>query len=414
MTINRIAVVGASLAGLRTVQSLRLEGYTGEILVVGDEDEMPYDRPPLSKEVLAGTRTWDSVALQPPGGIDALDAQWMLGRRATALDIGQRELQLDAGTRLAYDAVILATGARPRVLPFPGATLPGIHLLRSLADCRGLVQELAGAQRVAVVGAGFIGCEVAAACRQRGLQVSLVERAALPLVDALGPEAGNTVRGLLVERGVELLCEASVQGFEGTSRVEGIRLGSGEFVAADVVVVAVGVTPNTDWLNDSGLSLADGIVCDATGRCADGVYAAGDVARWDHALFGQIRVEHWSTAVEHGLYLGWRVLAEPGGTVAEFAGVPFFWSDLFDAKIQFVGVAHPSATRHVVPGLSEGQMVVLYEYDDIVVGAFGLRCPALVLRLRREMGRSSLAHVRVQIQSLIAPRSQSTTAKESA
>ena len=375
-----------------------MQGYNGDLIVVGEEPHMPYDRPPLSKEVLAGSRAVDDTALAVPGGIGELDVDWRLGRRALGLDVNDRQIDIGGGEFLSFDAAVIATGAAPRRLRVPGSDLPGVHVLRTRDDLVGLIDDLAGRTRVAVVGAGFIGCEVASSCRQRGLDVALVEARSQPLFDALGPTAAHAIEQLLASHGVGMHMNAAIAGLVGDDRVTGVDLEDGTTINADLVVMAVGVSPNTDWLSGSGLVIGNGVVCDSTGQAAPGVFAAGDVARWDHPRFGSIRVEHWTTAVEHGLYLGERILHDGSEAPAPFDTVPFFWSDLFDAKLQFVGVAPPDAEHHVIAGLGRHKLLVVYALDGLAVGTLGIDCPAQILDVRDKMGRTSVTEVERALQ----------------
>jgi 3-phenylpropionate/trans-cinnamate dioxygenase ferredoxin reductase component len=382
---ERVVVVGASLAGLRTAQALRSGGYEGALTLVGDEEHEPYDRPPLSKQVLAGEWDVDRIALREPGGYDALGIDLRLGRRAVDLDVAGRTVELHGGERLAWDALVVATGARPRVLPGT-PDLDGIHLLRTLDDSLALRRALEDGPRVVVVGAGFIGAEVAAVARTRGLDVTVLEALPVPLSRGLGPEMGAACAAVHLDHGVDLRCGVGVAGFEGHDRVEAVRLSDGAAVAADVVVVGVGVSPTTGWLEASGLELRDGVVCDQACRAVDasGVWAAGDVARWPNALFGEeMRVEHWTNAAEQGGAVAANLLAAPDA-VQPFAPVPFVWSDQYDAKIQIVGRGRAGDEVRVVHGaVADRRFVALYRRDDRLVGAIGFNMPKLLMGYRR-------------------------------
>ncbi len=385
MTAPRnILVVGASLAGLRAVEALRRLGYAGRITCVGAERHLPYDRPPLSKEVLRGTREPEGTALRKPDSYDELEVDWRLGQRATALDLEARCVELDGGERLRFDGLLIATGARPRTLP-DTPRLAGIHTLRSLDDCLAIRAALAHTPRVAVVGAGFIGAEVAASCRERGLEVTLIEALPVPLAAALGTRMGEVCAALHRDHGVDLRCGAGVSGFEGGDRVEAVRLADGKRVPADLVVVGVGVEPEVDWLRASGLALDDGVVCDATCAAgAPGVVAAGDVARWHNLLFDQaMRVEHWTHAVEQGEAAAARLLASDA-EAQPFESVPFFWSDQYDRKIQLAGSAAPSDAVRIVHGEVEARrFVALYGRAGRLVGALGFNRARYLMQYRR-------------------------------
>ena len=282
-TQRTIVIVGASLAGLRAAETLRREGYDERVVLVGAETHLPYDRPPLSKELLAGEWEAEHVALRKQP-YDELDLDMRLGRRATGLDVSARAVVLDGGETIAFDGLVVATGSRPRTIP--GAPeLDGVFVLRTLDDCLAIRSRLDAAPRVVVIGAGFIGSEVAATCRGRGLDVTVLEMLPTPLARAVGPVVGDACGRLHREHGVDLRCGVTVAGFEGHERVARVWLADGTAFDADLVVVGVGVAPETDWLEGSGLTLDDGVVCDATCLAAPGVVAAGDVARWPNPLF---------------------------------------------------------------------------------------------------------------------------------
>jgi NADPH-dependent 2,4-dienoyl-CoA reductase/sulfur reductase-like enzyme len=381
--VERIVVVGASLAGLRAAEALRWGGFTGTLVLVGAEEHPPYDRPPLSKQVLAGNWDADRVWLRKPDDYEPLGLDLRLGQQATDLDVAGREVVLHGGERLPYDAAILATGAAPRRLPGT-PQLDGVVELRTLDDALALRAAFEQQPRVVVVGAGFIGAEVAATARQRGLDVTVLEALPVPLSRGLGDRMGMACAALHLDHGVDLRCGVGVAGVEGEERVSGVRLTDGSVVAADVVVVGVGVAPATAWLESSGLELNDGVVCDEHCRAAPGVYAAGDVARWTNPLFDEsMRVEHWTNAAEQGQAAAENLLAGEGrGT--PFAPVPFFWSDQYDVKIQFAGRSRPGDDVEVVDGSLEAhRFVALYGRAGRLVGCLGFSRPRLVMTYRR-------------------------------
>jgi NADPH-dependent 2,4-dienoyl-CoA reductase/sulfur reductase-like enzyme len=378
-------VAGASLAGLRVAETLRAEGFDGRLVIVGAEPHRPYDRPPLSKEVLAGK--WDHTETALVGD-DELDAEWRLGTRAVNLDLADRRLALDTGEAVAFDGLAIATGSAVRELPGT-PPLAGIHTLRTLDDCLALKAELdAGPRRVVVVGAGFIGSEVAATARSRGLEVTLVEALPVPLAMALGERMGRVMADVHRDHGVDVRLSTMVAGFDGGERVEGVRFADGTAIEADVVVVGIGVRPNVEWLAGSGLTIDDGIVCDETCLAAPGVVAAGDVARWPNPAFGRVmRVEHWENAQTQGEHAARRLLAElaRGGAAAEaYAPVPWFWSDQYDRKIQLAGLAGPDDDVEVVDGsTADRKFVALYGRGGRLVGALGMNRPRAVMRFRQ-------------------------------
>lgn len=380
--LERIAVVGASLAGLRAAESLRRLGYGGALVLVGAEKHLPYDRPPLSKELLQGRWEVDRIGLrrQP---YEELELDLRLGVRATALDLAARELVLGDGVREPFDALVLATGASPRRLRGQ-PDLPGVHLLRTLDDALALRAALEARPRVLVVGAGFIGAEVAASCRARGLQVTLVEPLPVPLARGLGEAMGRVCAELHRDQGVDLRCGVGVSGFQGHQRIERVTLSDGSSVEADLVVVGIGAAPETGWLEGSGLRLDDGVVCDGFCAAAPGVFAAGDVARWHNPLFGEeMRVEHWSNAAEQGSYVAERLAGTDLGA-QPFAPVPFFWSDQYGVKIQFAGRMRPDDEVRLVAGsLAERKFTALYGRAGRLSGVLAWSRPRDLAKYRR-------------------------------
>jgi len=391
--LERIVVVGASLAGFRAAEALRAHGFDGALTLVGDEEHRPYDRPPLSKQVLTGDwdldRIWLPSAGAPgPGGDEPFD--WRLGRRASGLDLdpADRAVVLDDGERLGFDGLVIATGCRPRTIG--GEDLAGVHVLRTRDDAEALRAELEqGPERVVVIGAGFIGSEVAASCRARELAVTVVEALPVPLERVLGAEMGALCADLHREHGVDLRLGVGVDGFDddGAGHVTGVRLNDGTTIGATVVVVGIGVVPNTEWLEGSGLTLDNGVVCDETCLAAPGVVAAGDVARWPNGRFGGevMRIEHWDNAIEMGVAAARRLLAPPD-QVVPYEPVPWFWSDLYDRKIQLAGRSGPDDEVAVIHGdVAERRFVALYGRGGRVVGALGWNRPRHVMQWRQRI-----------------------------
>ena len=386
--LDNVVVVGASLAGLRAVETLRQDGYGGRIVLVGAEEHLPYDRPPLSKQLLAGTAEVDQVMLRPAADYDDLDLDLRLGTMAAALDPVSREVELAGGERIGYQALLIATGAAPRVLPGT-PPLEGIHVLRTLDDCLALRGDVERAEarggRVVVVGAGFIGAEVAATCHGRGVGVTVLEALPVPMVNALGTEMASACAALHYDHGVDLRCGVAVSSFLGEGRVNGVVLNDGRRVDADVVVVGIGVAPATAWLESSGLKLENGVVCDATSATeAPGVFAAGDVARWHNPLFGrEMRVEHWTNAADQGMVAAKNILAGPGGA-EPYAPVPYFWSDQYETKIQCVGHPGPGDEVRIVDGsIEDRRFVAIYGRAGLLVGALAFSRPRLLMNYRR-------------------------------
>jgi 3-phenylpropionate/trans-cinnamate dioxygenase ferredoxin reductase component len=382
--MQKIVVVGASLAGLRAAQTLRKRGFSGTLTLVGAESHAPYDRPPLSKQLLSGEWTEDKLFFGAREDHASLAVDFRLGRRALALDVGARKLALDDATSIEFDGLVIATGASARALPNAPSGLAGIHTLRTLDDALAIRGELTRKPRVAVAGAGFIGLEVAASCRKLGLSVTLIEPQPRPLLSLLGARVAQAVYQLHVDQGVDFRTGTTVAAIEGAGRVERLRLSDGRALEADLVIVGIGVVPETQWLEGSGVALSNGVLCDAT--CATnvpGIVAAGDVARWPNALFEEsMRVEHWSNAVEQGQAAAQRLL--DGEAAQPYAHVPYFWSDQYDAKFQFAGRVLPDDELVLVQGeLGSGPFIALYGRQGMLRGVLTRNRPAQFMRYRK-------------------------------
>ncbi|MEV0221653.1 FAD-dependent oxidoreductase [Streptomyces sp. NPDC050704] len=371
--MRRILVVGASAAGLAAVETLRREGYDGTLTLVGEEPHAPYDRPPLSKQVLSADWDPDRLALRSPADLDVLDLDLRLGSAATGLDPDGREVLLADGTRVAYDGLVVATGVRPRRLPGEGAA----HVLRTLDDALALRDRLGEGRRLVVVGAGFLGAEAAAVARGLGAEVTLLEPAPVPLAHAVGEEVGRVLSAAHLENGVDLRTGVAVAEVTGA----GVRLADGELVEADEVLVAIGSVPNTEWLAGSGLTVGDGLVCDEYSAAAPGVYGAGDVARWHNPLFGtSMRIEHRTNAAEQGMAVARNLLAAPQAR-RPFAPVPYFWSDQYDMKVQAFGYLRGHDEVAVVEGeLAARRFVVAYRIGERLTGVLAVGMPPKVIR----------------------------------
>jgi NADPH-dependent 2,4-dienoyl-CoA reductase/sulfur reductase-like enzyme len=367
-----VIVIGASLSGLRATETLREEGFTGKITVVGEELHLPYDRPPLSKQVLAGTWPPEKAVLADRKRAGELQLHEVLGHRAVRLDVEKRQVEIDDGTELSGDALIVATGARPRHLPGTEslAQRDGLFTLRTLDDSVALRAAVTAVEspRVVVIGAGFIGAEVASTCAGLGCQVTVIEALEIPLSNVLGPVLGAHCASLYEANGVNLQTGrgvADIRRVEGSSGKSGlvVETGDGEQVEADVVVVGIGVAPAVDWLQDSGLTLDNGVVCDDRLFAADGVVAAGDVARWVWRHDGneeQIRIEHWQVAAEAGMAAAHSVLAGRRHAMP-FTPVPYFWSDQFGIRFQVLGNPGGDDQVEIVSGsFEEGKFVALF------------------------------------------------------
>jgi len=381
--IRRVTIVGASLAGLRAAETLRRHGYDGALTLIGDERHRPYDRPPLSKQLLLGTWTPEQTFFRQKDGYEPLALDLRLGVPATSLDLRGRRVTLADGTWADYDRLIIATGARVRTLPGI-APRPGLLVLRTLDDAVALREALTTATRVAVVGMGFIGLEVAAACRSRGVGVVAIESLPVPLAPIVGPTLGETLLAMHADHGVEVRTGVTVTGIYGEPRVAGVALSDGSRVDADVVVVGIGVVPNTQWLESSGLLLDNGVVCNGSGEAAPGVYAAGDVARMANVWYGEApRIEHWTNAVEQGVHVAEQMLGS-ADAAPSFSSVPYFWSDQYDRKIQFVGRARPHDEMVVVDGsTAERRLTALYRRGDRVVACLTVNQPRALIKYRK-------------------------------
>lgn len=381
----RALVVGASVAGVAAAVGLRDAGFGGEIVLLGDERHPPYDRPPLSKQLLRGATELEAIGLPAAARLEELGIEHRHSTTATGLDLAARELELEGGERLGFDGLLLATGSAPRRLPGQ-PQVEGIYTLRTADDALGLRAALTGCDRVAIVGAGFIGLEVASEARGLGVEATVVDLAPHPLARVFGPEVGERVRRLHEEHGVEVRCGAAIDGIAvAGGRVAGIEL-PGETIAADVVVIGIGAAPATGWLAGSGLEIGDGVVCDAGLQAAPGVYAAGDVARWEHPVFGSIRVEHWTTAGEHARVAAANLAAELNGEgerrVAD--SIPYFWSDQHGVKIQLAGWI--GAHDEVLELEGGGKVATLFGNEGMLVGALAYDWPAFVAKQRRAIG----------------------------
>ena len=375
-----VTVVGASLAGVRGAEAIRRDGYRGPIKLIGDETHLPYDRPPLSKQVLAGQWEPEKAQLIDAARVAELGLTFEVGV-ATALDVEGRRIEVD-GRWCDYDALMISTGARPRRLQ-EGQQLEGVHVVRTLDDCLALRRDLDVVPgRVVVVGAGFIGAEVAATCRGLGRDVTIVEVAEVPLARVLGDQIGAVCAAIHEENGTELICGVGVSSLSGNLRVEEVQLDDGRTIEAAIVVVGIGVIPNTEWLEGSALEIDNGVVCDATCLAGPNVVAAGDVARWYNDRFDQVmRVEHWDNAVEQGAHAARRLLQ--GAGAPNFSPIPWFWSDQYDRKIQLAGRPSPDDRIDVVTGsFEERRFAAVYSNDGALTGIFGMNRPRHVMQYR--------------------------------
>jgi NADPH-dependent 2,4-dienoyl-CoA reductase/sulfur reductase-like enzyme len=387
--LRRILIIGASLAGVNAAQALREAGFAGEVILLGDEGCLPYDRPPLSKEALASGDV-PPAELRPAAWYADNGIELRLGARALALDAWRRRVTLADGAEAGYDGLIIATGAEPRPLPAP-LRAAGVITLRRPEDAAALRSLLAPGVRVVVIGAGFIGLEVAATARSAGARVTVAEVATAPLARAFGEQVGDWLARRHRDAGADVRCGQPVRAVIASGLGYRVVLGDGAVLHADVVVAAAGVSPGVDWLRGSGLRLGDGVLCDAYCRTsAPGVVAAGDVARWYNPLFDEdMRVEHWTNAVEQGRAAALTLLGEG----APYAPVPYFWSDQHGMRIRFAGRAY-AASEVWIEDRGNGSMVALYERDGLIRGALCVDALRdLAIRRRQILDRERWADV---------------------
>ena len=376
-TNGGIVIVGGGLAAARTAEQLRRADYTGPITIVSDEQHLPYDRPPLSKEVLRNPE--HDVVLKPQEFYDERNITLRLGAAAQSVDTAAKVLTLADGSALEYDELVIATGLAPKRIPsFPD--LEGIRVLRSIGESAALREHAATARRAVIIGAGFIGCEVAASLRQLGVDVVIVEPQPTPLASVLGEQIGALVTRLHEAEGVDVRCGVGVASVAGTGKVEKVVLSDGTELDADVVVVGIGSYPVTGWLEGSGIAVDNGVVCDDAGRTsAEHVWAIGDVASWRSEVGHQVRVEHWSNVAEQARVLVPAILGQEPGSAA--ISVPYFWSDQYDVKIQCLGEPAADDVVHIVE--DDGRkFLAYYERDGVVTAVVGGGMPGRVMKAR--------------------------------
>ena len=336
--MSAFVIVGAGMAGGKAAETLREEGFDGRVVLIGAEPERPYERPPLSKDYLRGESERAGVYLQDDASwYEQHEVQLRTSASVESLDVGERAVLLEGGERIDYDALLLATGAEPKRLAVPGADLEGVHVLRTLDDCDALRGVLDRGGRLVVVGAGWIGCEVAASARQRGMEVAVIEPQSVPLERVLGSELGAFYRDVHLDHGVVMRLGTGVEAIEGAGRVERVRASDDTMLEADAVLIGVGVAPRTA-LAEGVLDVDDGILVDAGLRTrVEGVFAAGDVANHDHPLLGRLRVEHWANALEQGPAAARAML----GQEVSYDRVPYFFSDQYDVGMEYAGHSRP-------------------------------------------------------------------------
>jgi len=371
MTADRtLLIVGASVAGAKAAEGARRAGYDGRIVLVGAENERPYERPPLSKDVLRGERDAETTRVHDEGYYEEHDIELLTGRAVQTLDLGAAQARLDGGETVGFTTAVLATGAEPRRLPLPGAELDGVHYLRTRADSLRLGDAIRGGGRVAVIGAGWIGSEVAASARQLGAEVVLIDPEPLPLRRVMGDQVGEMFRALHAENGVALRLGTGVTELQGTGRVANVVLSDGRVEPADVVVVGVGVVPRVDLAASAGLKVDNGVLVDEhLETSAPGVYAAGDVASAWHAHYRtHLRVEHWANALNQGLAAG----ANAAGERTAYTRLPYFFSDQYDLGMEYVGYSQPGDDLVVRGSLADRELIAFWHRDGVVSAAMNV------------------------------------------
>ncbi|QBI53650.1 NAD(P)/FAD-dependent oxidoreductase [Streptomonospora litoralis] len=376
--MRRIVVVGGSLAGVHAAEALRERGFEGDVTLISAENELPYDRPPLSKEALLRGVAMEKLGLRAPEWYTDNAVTTRLGSAAVRLDTARRAVVLDDGTRVEYDGLVIATGSRPRRLPST-ENAPPVQVLRSIEDSLRLRERMRPGRHLVLIGAGFIGLEIAATARQLGLDVTVIEVGQVPLGRALGDEVGGWFRTLHERNGVEVVCTCTVETIERRGDGAVLTLSNGRVVGADIVAAGVGASPATEWLDGSGVQTANGVLCYADlSTSVPGVVAAGDVARWYNPLFDEeIRVEHWTNAVEQGRRAAHTLL----GQGEAFSAVPYFWTDQYEARMRFVGRA-TAASEVAIKECDDDRLVALFGRDGLVRGAVCVNAPRELARYR--------------------------------
>lgn len=379
-----VLIVGASVAGVAVADGLRARGFDGRITLVDADPNLPYDKPPLSKQALKSDWHDERALLRPADHYRDHEIELVLGRRAVSLDGPNRSVALDDGRRIAADAIVLAPGVSARRLP-ERSMLPGVLSVRTLADSTRIRAALVDRPRLVVAGGGFIGAEAAAVAAGAGCDVTVVELLDQPFSHLFGAEVGASLARRHREHGVRLECGVGVDRVEGKGSVEQVVLTDGRVLAADLVLLGLGAQPATGWLEGSGLTLdAGGIVCDEFGRTsAPGIYAAGDAASWWDPRAGRhTRIEHWTTAKEHGAAVAHNILDADEPT-KRAGSVPYFWSDQYGGRLQFLGSSQGFDRWHVVHGrLEDDEYVVLYGRAGVLIGALGLAAARRLMPFR--------------------------------
>lgn len=382
--MQTLAIVGASLAGLSAARAARAQGFGGRLVIIGDEQHRPYDRPPLSKDFLLGAITAEDLLLETRD--DGLEAEWILGVSAVRLDAGSRTITLSDGRSVTADGIVIATGARSRKLPALEG-LDNVSYLRTIADAEGLAPRIVAGHRMVIIGAGFIGAEAASVAAMRGMDVTMVDYARVPFAPQLGEDMGATVAKLHTARKVNLICGAEIESFDiEDGNVTALRLADGRTLPADVVLVGIGAQPNVEWLEGSGVELRNGVLCDAMGRTtAPGIVAVGDCANWFELTLGEHRrVEHWTGALERAAFAVQALL--DADAPQQPVKPPYFWSEQHGVKIQFAGHSAGHDRLVVESGdPEEHSFLAVYYKGDTPVAVLGMNQPRLFTKWRRSL-----------------------------
>ncbi len=393
-TAQTFVIVGASLTGAKAAEELRNQGFDGRVILIGEEHELPYERPPLTKDYLRGESPREKTRVHEPGFYGEHQIELLMGVQVTAIEPGERRVQVAGGMSFVYDRLLIATGAEPRTINLPGADLDGVHYLRTLSDCDALRARLESGAKVVVIGAGWIGAEFAASARQRGLDVTVVEPLRVPLMRVLGSELGGFYRDLHRSHGVEMRMETGVEAFEGPVSVTGVRTSDGQLIACDFVVVGVGVVPRSELGEAAGASIENGIVVDQALRTAiPDVFAAGDVANAWHPFYErQVRVEHWATALNQGPAAARAMLDQD----VSYDRLPYYFSDQYDVGMELSGYATEWDEVVYRGDVAAGEFIAFWLKDRRVIAGMNVNVwdvnqhVQALIRSRREIDPAAL------------------------
>jgi 3-phenylpropionate/trans-cinnamate dioxygenase ferredoxin reductase component len=404
---DTFVIVGAGMAGGKAAETFREEGFDGRIVLLGAEPHRPYERPPLSKDYLRGEAEQPAWLQEDEGWYAANNVELRTSSVVQSIDAGDKAVVLGGGERIGYDRLLLATGGEPRALPVPGGDLDGVHLLRTIEDSNSIRALFDGGGRLVVIGGGWIGCEVAASARQKGMDVTLIESLELPLLRVLGPELGGFYRGVHEDQGVEMLLGAGVEAIEGSGRAERVRLSDGKTIDCAAVLVGIGVAPRTE-LVDGIARIDNGVVVDERLQSsADGIYACGDIANAAHPVFTQhVRVEHWANALEQGPAAARSML----GKDVSYDKVPYFFSDQYDVGMEYAGLHDPNADELVLRGdMGSREFVAFWVRGDRLMAGMNVNVWDVsdpiqeLVRSRASVDRARLADPEVPVDEVASP-----------